>query len=295
MTRQVLVDQWWAKMLVYGAPGTGKTTLIGTAAGSPALSPGLVLDFEGGLMSIRSKVQHVSVDDLVEELANGEQQPTDTLTAVRIVEWDDVTYLLESLTQTCPFRFVAVDSLTELNYLNLTTIVGAAEAADARRSGGKIELQDYGQSSTAMRAMIRSIRDLPAHILFTALAAKAPNPRTRVDQDVPSLVGKLTAEACGLVDLVGYATIDDAPSAGTDIEAEYVVAFAPGTRWVAKDRTEGGRLNGDIVNATLPTIIELLDTTPPASEPPSDSTPPATPAPPTTPTPSKTKTKKVAS
>src|SRR5690606_7158987 len=43
------------KILLYGYPGIGKTVLAATANDDPRMSPALLVDFEGGTLSIADK------------------------------------------------------------------------------------------------------------------------------------------------------------------------------------------------------------------------------------------------
>lgn len=239
------------KMIVYSPPGHGKTTLLGTAAGDPRLSPMLLIEFEGGTRSIRSKVKKISIDQL------GKEKPkVDVIHTVEIRTWGDFDLVYDFLlTADHPYRSIGLDSLSEMNYLNMQTVLLDAGIQDKNRDPDVPEQRDYLKSASQMRRLVRYFRDLPMHVFMTSGAQQGQDPRTKTSMMMMSLTGKLVFEIPGLFDVVGYLAMVDQEDGAT----ERWLFTQPTGRFDAKDRTEGGKLGEYIVNPTLPKILDLVE------------------------------------
>jgi phage nucleotide-binding protein len=243
------------KMLVYAPPGYGKTYLLGTAPPDKRLMPMVIADFEGGVRSIKSKAVTVPLEDLPK------YKPTlDKIVVVRIKHWEDFDDLYDVLSSDDnPYNTLAIDSLSELNYLNLQENVAHAIKGDRGHDPDIPERQDYLRSSTQMRKLIRFFRDLPMNTIFTAQANEKENPQTKRMQAVPSLTGKLVNEIPGLVDIVAYLGLVDDEDENGDPFTYRSLLVQPSGRFMAKARDEDGRLGESIDKPTLPAILDLLD------------------------------------
>lgn len=239
------------KMIVYSPPGHGKTTLLGSAAADPRLSPMLLIEFEGGTMSIKSKIEKVSLDDL------GKKKPkAGTIHSVEIRSWKDFDQVYDFLlTADHPYRSIGLDSLSEMNYLNLQTILDEAHSLDKKHDEDVLEQRDYLKSASQMRRLVRYFRDLPMHVFMTSGAQQGQDPRTKTQMMMLALTGKLAFEIPGLFDIVGYLAMVDQDDGTT----ERWLFTQPTGRFDAKDRTEGGRLGEYVVNPTLPMILDLIE------------------------------------
>lgn len=82
-------------LLLYGESGVGKTMLAGSAAAVPRMSPVLLIDVEGGTLSLRHSYPDVDV--------------------VRVQTWDDMSRVFEGLVKgENDYNTVILDSLTEI-------------------------------------------------------------------------------------------------------------------------------------------------------------------------------------
>jgi phage nucleotide-binding protein len=147
------------RLLVYGAAGAGKTSLI------PTLPSPLVLSAEGGLLSIKGAdvpfLEIKSMDDLKEAY-----------------QW-----LTES-EEAAQFQSVALDSISEI-----AEVVLAEEKATA-----KDPRQAYGALQDQMQMIIRAFRDLPGkHVYFSAKMEKAQDETGRILY-APSMPGNKLAQ-----------------------------------------------------------------------------------------------------
>jgi phage nucleotide-binding protein len=147
------------RLLVYGAAGAGKTSLI------PTLPAPLVLSAEGGLLSIKANdvpfIEIKSMDHLKEAY-----------------QW-----LTES-EEAAQFQSVALDSISEI-----AEVVLAEEKATA-----KDPRQAYGALQDQMQMIIRAFRDLPGkHVYFSAKMEKAQDETGRILY-APSMPGNKLAQ-----------------------------------------------------------------------------------------------------
>lgn len=221
------------KILIYGESGVGKTVLAGSACVVPEMAPVLLLDIEGGTLSLRRRYPEVD--------------------AIRIKTWSDLVKVWEALKEgKHHYKTVIVDSLTEAQKIGLATIMKRA-VIKAREEGNERDpdlpgIGEYGKSTNQMRALVRCFRDLPMNVIFTCLAArdqdKKGNWHTR-----PSLTAKLSSEIAAFMDVVLYMyTLDK------DDQTLRLLTSAKLEGVVAKDRTD-----------KLPKVIGDVDVTPDAA------------------------------
>lgn len=134
------------KVLVYGAAGSGKTSLI------PTLPSPVVLSAEGGLLSIAdADVPFIEVKDME--------------TLQEAYQW------LSGSEEAKPFQSVALDSISEI----------AEVVLNAEKKKAKDPRQAYGALMEIMQDMIRAFRDLPGrHVYFSAKLEKQQDEMGRI-------------------------------------------------------------------------------------------------------------------
>lgn len=179
----------YLKALIYGQPGTGKTTLLGSANECTQTNPILILDFEGGISSL------VGLD----------------VDIIKIRSWKDFDDVYQYLKNdgVKEYKSIGIDSITECQIYSLTQILKEAESTRTTKTRGFLQLQDYSKSQIEMRSLVRGFRDLPFHIFFTALMKDEIDPiEGKMRQ--PNLVGQFCDEIVGLVDVCAYLTFDAA-------------------------------------------------------------------------------------
>lgn len=243
------------RMIVFGHHGAGKTVFLGSGAEDPRIWPGLLLNFEGGLMSIESKVHELNPDGETKvKLGDPQEGKWD---AVHIQSWDMFEDMFAVINDTNDsrnvYKAVAVDSLTEINYLNLRRAVVSAIKKERREDQYTPQLQDYGRSNAELKYVFREFRDLPIHSFFTALGHEDKDEVTGAIIVAPALVGKLAAEIPGLVDIVGYIR---ARQSGGKVIREMI--WQPDGKIRAKDRSEGGQLGDSTEWPTIPGVLDDL-------------------------------------
>jgi phage nucleotide-binding protein len=233
----------WINALIYGEPGAGKTYLTGTADDSSFTRPVLILDVEGGLVTIRhrSDIDVVSVRSMKEITDIGNQ-------LYHSIENGELYY-----------KTVGIDSLSELTDLDMKTIMKDAYSRNPDKVDKDVPSpREWGKARAHMRAIVRHFRDLPCNVIFTAqdfLLQEEGQP----SKHMPGFAGKLRTELPGFMDIVGYLYPERK-------EGEIVRKLqVTGTRRViAKDRTDA--LGDMLENATIPQIWDLIQNHKPQGE-----------------------------
>jgi len=204
------------RLLLFGDPKTGKTSLAETAPG-----PRLILDAEGGTDWLASKtVEWNPLDGGPPEVDD------DVSVVVHISEWE----LLERINRALqkgkhPFRSVILDSITELQ-------------KQAKRSvtDQGMKLQDWGTLYDKMDPILREIRDLTkapgSPVECVVLVALA---NTKDDRTIPDIQGSMARSLAGQMDTIGYLRATSMNSDGT-IDREMLVDPRQGI--TAGDRTK---------------------------------------------------------
>jgi phage nucleotide-binding protein len=160
------------KALVYGPSGSGKTVFSSTAP-----KP-VILSAEAGLLSLagRSDVDYAVINSM-----------------------DDLKLAFLELKKGTEYKTIVIDSITEINEV--------IKASIERRTGKKMQLQDWGELAKQIRDLLRAYRDLPYHVIFIA-QEEVEKDEDRIVKYVPQLNGKSKDAIAYFMDVVGYTYID---------------------------------------------------------------------------------------
>ena len=180
--------------LVYGLMGVGKTRLLGSAEDCEHTSPMLLIDVEGGTLSLSGS----------------------DIDVIRPKHFDEIQEIYDYLRyDNDHYRSVGIDTLTEIQRkLSMGDILGTLqEDASYTNLAGHTppDRYDWLQSGEQMRRFIRAFRDLSSlpdrerriHVFFTALE-KYDEERGIV---CPSLPGILGPEVGASVDIMARMSI----------------------------------------------------------------------------------------
>lgn len=206
------------KMLVYGQPGVGKTTLATTTE-----EPTLVISAESGLLSIAD--HDLSYLDVTQD-EQGNKLSSSTAKMDRIQQ---VAQFLASEEGRKQFTWIVIDSLTEIGQIVYESI----KESDAKFKDPKNNLQLWGMYGERMRALIKFFRDLPGYnVVFTALAKSEKDELNRKIMAV-DLQGKISEQLPGYFDEVFYYEVTDTE----EKEKLRHLVTQPSDKFVAKDRS----------------------------------------------------------
>jgi hypothetical protein len=181
----------FVKALLYGDPGTGKTTAM---AGMAHLGQVRIVNAEGGLK--RTALKGLGI-------------PTERIRWATVANFDDMDALIWELRETLDrepsgsspdaLAGVVLDTMTEIEAIMVGMTI-QEQVERVRRRGGSADPfatePDYVRNAQQMRRIVRSLRDLPCHVGFTA------HPRRDQDEEgvvmyrpalTPQIAGLLTA------------------------------------------------------------------------------------------------------
>ena len=222
-------------ILIYGPPGVGKTPMAANVALSPVVKKGLVfLDAEGGTRSIA----HM-----------------DTVDIIPMYKWADWVRFRVSLIRNpkdFPWDAVVVDNVSEFADMSLAKIMidNAVDLAG---------FKEFRENTGNVLDMVRFCRDAARKwgIIFILIAWDTDEKQGTADNApikkhisfTPSLQEKLP----GIVDMIGYMSIDLRGQPNKDGDRPRLISFAPSRNTVAKFRR-----SKDDVAMKVP--LEIYDT-----------------------------------
>jgi len=218
-------------ILVYGSPGVGKTVLAGSASVVDDMRPVLFVDVEGGTLSLRQLYPLVDV--------------------ARVQSWSDMVNIFDSLRKgEGGYNTVVLDSLTEIQKFSMNQIMSKLIKEDPDRDPDVPGMREWGKNIEQIRRLVRSFRDLPMNVIFTALDATDRDNRGRTITRV-NLAGKLSGEVPGFVDIVAYMYIKV-----RNDELQRLLLTGATDTVTAKDRSN--RLPRVLEEPSMETIYELI-------------------------------------
>lgn len=237
------------KLLVYGPPGVGKTTLSASASLCPEMSPVLFVSLEGGTLAISEQL-------------DGFIDPTN----IMVTEFSglgELDRLLEWLATTAHgYKTVVFDSVSDMQehlidaWQKLMLPRGEEGLPDLSQAD-KAQMRVFNKTTDGMRERLRKLRDLPMHVIFVCGEDDNSGSTTaKAFQRYPALMPKIRKSVIGYVDVVARLYIK--PGESGDVESTRLLLCTPTNETTAKDRSPGGKLGKLIQDPTMSKITALL-------------------------------------
>jgi len=243
------VSTSYRKSILYSFPGFGKTTQAKYFQAK--YGKGFIISGEGGLSSIRSE----GIDYLPFTSWAGTTDPAQQKYAFKdIFEWIRTPEFAAK-----GYKWIMVDSLTELADHAIHT---AQENSKKRAEAANIKVNGFeawAEYGATMIGVCKAIRDLPMHVLVTALAKETQDEEGE-NQYWPMVAGKQVQQQLpGIFDCVfcGIRTTTGNASKGMKVERFIVTDEVRG--WHGKVRDENRRLKSVESESDLTKLFARMD------------------------------------
>lgn len=188
--------------LYYGREGSGKTTGACRLVNSRTTGRLLVINAEGGIKKVALRKRGVDVSR-IEVWPNPKSKTRITHKSLLQV-YNKISADLEKDPES--WTGVVIDSATEVYQAILDSVqekrVNALKAKGASVDENHVDIADYGDMSKMFRDIMRKFRDLPCHVIFTALERRDVDKDTGKPQYGPAVTPGLQADLLGYVDFV---------------------------------------------------------------------------------------------
>jgi phage nucleotide-binding protein len=221
-------------ILIYGESGVGKTRLAGSADSVPRMRKVLVIDLEGGTLTLEQNNPDVDI--------------------IRVKNWSEMQTVYDALySGDHDYETVIIDSLTEVQKFNMYSVMeNRVETSSANVDVDAPDMRAWGINLEQMRKYVRAFRDLPFNTIFTALVKDDKDKKTGLTMKKPSLSGKLASEVAAFLDIVSYMYMKE-----VDGEQTRLLLSSATDDVIAKDRT--GKLPVVMLNPTMESILDHIE------------------------------------
>lgn len=222
------------KALVYGAPGSGKTSLAGSMARRHKV---LGISAESGLLSLQN------IRD-----EKGNVIPIDYVNITKFEDMEEAFKFLHHGKGKGVYEACFIDSLTEVQKVCKDHIMEQAKKE-------QMEMRDWGTLAMKIERMVRSFRDLPIHVLVTALEETEIDKASGEMRVLPSLQGSVQKQLPAYFDEVFFAYAKEVGE-GEDRRIRHHLLTRNSGKYIGKDRS--GKLPAVIVDPDWGKVLDTI-------------------------------------
>jgi hypothetical protein len=238
------------KVLLYSHAGWGKTTQAKHYTAH--YGSGFIISGEAGLSSIRK----AGIDYLPFQSFDGKVDP-----ANGIYSFVEICRLISTPEfKAVGYKWIMLDSLTELSDMLMAWATAKAEAT-AKEMNKKVNgFEKYGEYGDKMLAACRYIRDLPYHVIISALAKETENENG--DREIwPAVHGsKIQMQIPGVFDCVLCGVKTNVKAAdGKGMEVRRLIVTDEYKGWHGKVRDENRVISAVEQTDSVIDIIKRLE------------------------------------
>lgn len=219
-------------ILIFGAPGTGKTRFIGTMALKLYT---LLLDVDDGSETIKYMPVEVKQNIVVVKMTKF----TDLDQIYKLMTKNDPKLWSEHLTKANggkvvvidkPFEAVAIDTWSELQY-EMVDEIRPGDSMLAMQDIKKmqaLQIQDWGKVMDLTKLAIKCFKELPVTFVASFHEQLLKDDLSGGVFGLPSLQGKVAYDIGKYFDIMGHMTMTQ--------DGKYAIATKGHARWQAKSR-----------------------------------------------------------
>lgn len=184
------------RILMYGKEGATKTTHALTMS---AFGPVLAVNAEAGIKRVALKRQGLDVDQIK---VWPKENDTVTIKSLRDVRDRVAADLMKDPKS---WYGVAIDSISAISEVLLSQVTANRVRKETNRGMEPdpdfVDRADYGIMTKQVKELIRSFRDLPCHLIITALERREEDENTKKVSYVPAVTPALQLDLLGYVDV----------------------------------------------------------------------------------------------